>query len=121
MDKIQLQRRRQHGGSKRYVLGIAGAAVLAAALIAALHFSAARGTAGSLDHLPPTAALAPEPSAAGSDAGGASVQRRSLFSPGEATFHEGVDFSALPVEPDPSERAVAAYAPREKAVAACRR
>ncbi|GEM_PF-5983551 len=68
-------------------------ALLTLLLLLALQFRSAVGSP-ALDEMPPPGAVAAPP-ARGVDA--------------DARFHAGVDFEALPVEPDPSPRAVAAY------------
>jgi hypothetical protein len=72
-----------------------GAVALAATLASALYFVSTAEGSQTLDTLPPTAAvdrIAPVQTDAGA-----------------ATFHAGVDLSAVAAEPDPSPRAIAAY------------
>ena len=83
--------------ARRLLPGGIGAIVLAAALASALYFITSAQGSQMLDTLAPTGAVdktAPVPSDAGA-----------------ATSHDGVDLSAIPAEPDPSARAIAAYGP----------
>ena len=84
--------------NRRFVPAGIGAAVLAATLISALYLINTAHGSQTLDTLPPTAAVdkAAAP-AIDADVG--------------ATLHAGVDWRAVPAEPDPSPRAIAMYDP----------
>ena len=86
----------QRGIAPRVLAGLTGAAVTAAVLLAMLYFTSATGSAQSLAPAPAAAPPA-EPSAASTPPEVAT------------TIHAGIDFDRLPVEPDPSPRAIATY------------
>ena len=81
--------------ARHFVPAGIGAVVLAATLASALYFINTAHGSQALETLAPTGAVdrtAAEPADAGA-----------------ATFHAGVDLSAVPADPDPSPRAIAAY------------
>ena len=84
--------------NRRFLPAGIGFAVLAATLISALYLINTAHGSQTLDTLPPTAAVdkAAVPTI-DVDAG--------------ATLHAGVDWRAVPAEPNPSPRAIAAYGP----------
>ena len=84
----------QRGIAPRVLAGLIGVAVTAAVLLAMLYFTSATGSAQS---------LAP---AAAPPAGPAAPCTTTEVA---TTIHAGIDFDRLPVELDPSPRAIAAY------------
>jgi len=101
MNAIRHSSSRQHGRANRYWLGGLAAAALAGVLLLAMHITAARNRSDALDRMPPTSAVAATSAPKVGLHGGMVL--------GGATFHENADLEGVPAEPDPSERAVAAY------------
>jgi len=95
----------QRGRSPRFTLGLVATAGMALVLLAALYLAAPTANTSTLERPPATAAAGTDVLSSGTGTSNVNA----AVGAGSATFHEGVDLSHLPPEPDPSAPADAAY------------
>jgi hypothetical protein len=105
MNADRLSGRRQRGVGRRFLLAELAAGGLALVLLVALYLATPPSASRSLDKMPPTSAVASLPERSGP----AAAEPHHHVRVGDATFHEDADLKDVPVEPDPSPRAVASY------------